>query len=398
MRKSNRAKKPSLFMKIMLPIARILLGATFLFSGFVKGIDPWGSAYKFSDYFTSFGWQFFIPLAFPLGVLLAAAEFSIGVALVFKLWVRFTSWIALLFMVFFTFLTLYIAITNPVTDCGCFGDALVLTNWQTFYKNIVFSGLAVLVFQKRKLSQSRKKTIVPALLSGITLLVYSGLVIYSYKHLPLIDFRPYKIGVNIPEAMRIPEGAPVDIYKTTFQYKNKETGKMKSFTEENYPWQDTLKWEYVLVESKLVKAGYKPPIHDFTMESEYGDDVKDFFLHDQGYTFLLIAYDLQKTNQKAFEKVNKLAQYAIANNMQFAGMTASVRSVIDEFSEATGVPFEFFSCDEITLKTIVRSNPGLLLLKKGTIIAKWHYNDIPDETQIDQIKQQYEATDKAVKL
>lgn len=370
-------------MKIIQQIARILIGITFIFSGFVKGIDPWGSAYKFTDYLTSFGWEPLIKLAFPLGVLLAAAEFSIGVAMIFKLWIRFTSWLALLFMLFFTALTLYIAINNPVTDCGCFGDALVLTNWQTFYKNIVFTGLALLIFIKRNTFENRSGIILPAVLSGMTMVVYFYLAAYSYNHLPLIDFRPYKVGTNIMQAMQIPEGAPKDVYETIFEYKNKETGKIKSFTEDNYPWQDTLHWEYVSTgPSRLVKEGYKPPIHDFVMESEYGDDVKDFFLNDQGYVFILVAYDLSKTNRGSMEKINKLALYARENKMLFAGITASLRDDITNFIAETEAPFEFFNCDEITLKTIIRSNPGLLLLKNGTIIAKWHFNDIPDEKSL----------------
>ncbi len=372
-------------MKILQQIARILLGATFVFSGFVKGVDPWGSAYKFTDYFASFGWEPLIKLAFPLGVLLAAAEFAIGIALIFKLWMRLTSWLAMLFMAFFTVLTLYIAITNPVTDCGCFGDALVLTNWQTFYKNIVFVGCAIIIFRNRKKFENKKEAILPVAFSGMTMAVYFSLVFYSYNHLPLIDFLPYKVGTNIPEAMQIPEGAPKDVFKTIFKYKNKETGKIKTFTEDNYPWQDTLNWEYVSMESNLLKAGYKAPIHDFIMENENGEDVKDFFLYDNGYTFLLIAHNLQKTNREAMPKINKLARFAKANNMQFVGMTSSARDEISKFMTETETPFEFLNCDEITLKTIVRSNPGLLLLKKGTIIAKWHYNDIPDEKKLKEL-------------
>ncbi|MDX9880709.1 MAG: DoxX family protein [Prolixibacteraceae bacterium] len=373
-------------MKIVQQLARILLGITFVFSGFVKGIDPWGSAYKFTDYFTSFGWELLIPVAFPLGILLASAEFAIGVALIFNLWMRFTAWATLLFMAFFTFLTLYIALTNPVTDCGCFGDALILTNWQTFYKNIALAALAIFIFIKRNTFQNKNGIILPAVLSGITMVVYFYIAAYSYNHLPVIDFRPYKVGTNIPEAMQIPEDSPKDVYETIFRYKNKKNGRIKTFTEENYPWQDTLNWEYVSMDPpRLVKAGYKPPVHDFMMESEYGEDVKDFFLYDEGYTFLLIAYDLQKTSRKAINRINELARYAAANNMQFAGMTASGRDKINNFIADTKIPIDFFNCDEITLKTIIRSNPGLLLLKKGTIIAKWHYNDIPDEKTLKEV-------------
>ncbi len=368
-------------MKILQQTARIILGITFIFSGFVKGIDPWGSAYKFTDYFTAFGWEPLIKLAFPLGILLAFAEFAIGVALFFKLWMRFTTWLALLFMIFFTGLTFYLALSNPVSDCGCFGDAVVLTNWQTFYKNLVLISLAYFIFRKRKSFENKKGILLRSIIpGGITVMIYFYLVMYSYNHLPVFDFRPYKVGTNIPEAMKIPVDAPKDVYETIFRYKNKKTGKIKTFTESNYPWQDSLHWEYVSMDApKLIKEGYKPPIHDFMMESETGEDVKDFFLYDEGYTFIMVAYNLKKTNRDVMKKINELARYATANSMHFIGMTASVRDDITDFTTENRAPFDFFNCDEITLKTIIRSNPGLLLLKKGTIIAKWHYNDIPNE-------------------
>jgi len=380
-------------MKIIKQIVRLLLGATFIFSGFVKGIDPWGSAYKFTDYFNSFGWTPMVKLAFPLGILLAAAEFSIGVALFFRIWMRLTSWLALLFMTFFTGLTLYIAFANPVSDCGCFGDAVVLTNWQTFYKNIVLISFAILIFIYRKTYKSRTR--LPAVLGSVTIVLYFYLVLNSYNHLPLIDFRPYKVGINIPVSMQIPDEAPKDVYETTFEYKNRKTGKIKTFTEKNYPWQDTLNWEYVSTgPSHLIKAGYTPPIHDFMMENENGEDVKDFFLYDEGYTFIFVSYNLKKANRKAMPEINKLANYAWENKMQFVGMTASIRDEINNFSAETEAPFEFFNCDEITLKTMIRSNPGLLLLKKGTIIAKWHYNDIPDEKELGKIIEETESKEK----
>lgn len=370
-------------MKHLQTIARVLLGLTFVFSGFVKGIDPWGSAYKFTDYFHSFGWEVLSPLALPLGILLALGEFTIGVALIFNFMMRLTSWLALLFMAFFSVLTFYIALANPVSDCGCFGDALKLTNWQTFYKNLFFIALAIYIFINRKQkSACSYKCIAPGL-TGAFVLVYLYLVFYSYNHLPIIDFRPYKIGTNIPEAMQIPEGAPMDIYETIFVYKNKQTKENKDFTEDNYPWQDTLNWEFVSMEKpRLVQKGYQPPIHDFMMIAENGDDVKDFFLYDKGYTFIVVSQNLSKTNREAFQKINKLAEFARENKVQFIGLTATGRDEINAFAEQYGTNFEFFNCDEITLKTIVRSNPGLLLMKEGTILNKWHFNDIPEPEEV----------------
>jgi len=364
-------------MKVIVHIARILIGLTFMFSGFVKGIDPLGSAYKFTDYFHAMGLGWFDWSAFLLGILLALAEFTIGVSFFFNLKIKFFSWAALLFMLFFTGLTLWIAIADPVTDCGCFGDALVISNWQTFYKNIVLIILAFIVFKYRKtLPRLFNEKIMMG--SGLLVLIlYAVAGIYSYNHLPVFDFRPYKIGVNIPEAMKMPEGAPQDVYRNIFYYKDKNTGEVKKFTEENYPWKDTLNWAYENTESILVKKGYEPPIHDFIFETRDGENVIDFFLSDPNFVFILVAYDLSETNRKAMAKVNTLAEWAKTNKLNFAGLTSSSFEDSDAFIAETGAPFEFFNCDEITLKTIVRANPGLLLLKNGTIIGKWHYNDIP---------------------
>ncbi|MFV0376235.1 MAG: BT_3928 family protein [Mangrovibacterium sp.] len=364
-------------MKFIWHICRALLGLVFIFSGFVKGIDPLGSSYKFTDYFHAWGVDALVPLAFPLGILLAALEFAIGLGLLFNVFMRVTSILALLFMSFFTGLTFYIALKNPVTDCGCFGDALVLTNWQTFYKNILFLAFAVVVVVFRKQFGPSRLGLIPAILAGTTLLVYAYLVDYSYKHLPIIDFRPYKIGANIQEGMQIPEGAQQDVYQNRMVYENLKNGEQQEFTEDNYPWQDTLNWKFVSMESKLVTKGYEPPIHNFSMETPDGEDVKDFFLYDDTYTFVLVSTQLDKANWKTLPQIQALISYAAEHNMYFVGMTASVLDEAAAVTAEKGLSMDFFNCDEITLKTMIRSNPGLILLKKGTVLDKWHYNDIP---------------------
>lgn len=365
-------------------IARILLGLTFVFSGFVKGIDPWGSAYKFTDYFTAFQMPWLTDLAFMLGVLLAAAEFAIGVALLFNFFLRITSWFALIFMVFFTGLTLVLAITNPVTDCGCFGDALIITNWQTFYKNIVLLALAIVVFVKRKTFAPKDGPILSIALTAMTIVFYFYLVDYSYKHLPIIDFSPYKVGVNIPEAMKVPENAPKAIYENILVYKNTKTGEEKEFTEANYPWQDTLNWAFVKMgDQKVIQEGYIPPIHDFRIETPDGEDIKDFFLYDEKYTFMVIASNLQKSDREGMKRIAELAKEATRRGYNFIGLTASSPDRFEAFKQETGAQFDFFNTDEITLKTIVRSNPGLMVLKSGTIIRKYHFNDIPKPEELD---------------
>ena len=350
-------------MKVIKHIARVLLGVTFIFSGFVKGIDPWGSAYKFTDYFNAMGMEWLLWAAFPLGVFLAFAEFAIGVALLFNTFIRLFSWLAFLFMAFFLPLTLWVAIKNPVTDCGCFGDALVISNWETFYKNIVLMIFALIVVKYRNNMEWKWFEKSGFVLGATTIIAYFAIVFYSYNHEPILDFRPYKVGVNIPEAMKIPDGAPKEIYENIFYYKNKTTGEVQKFTEQNYPWQDTVNWVYDNMESKIVQQGYKPSIHDFSIQSAEGEDVKDFFLYDKNYVFMLVAYNLEKSSRKPQEKINELAGWAKENGLSFICLTSSLQDQSAAFAQETRAPYEFFNCDEITLKTIIRSNPGLVVLK-----------------------------------
>jgi hypothetical protein len=214
-------------------------------------------------------------------------------------------------------------------------------------------------------------------LSLTTVIVYFGIVNYSYNHLPIFDFRPYKVGVNIPEAMSYPDDAPKDVYENIFYYKNKNSGEVEKFSEENYPWQDTVNWEFDNMESILIQEGYVPPIHDFTIVTSDGEDIMDFFIYDENYVFILVAYNLAETSTKNQEKINSLANWAFKNGNQFICLTASLPEQYNEFAQNYNTPYEYFNTDEITLKTMIRSNPGLMVVKEGTIIEKYHYNDIP---------------------
>jgi uncharacterized membrane protein YphA (DoxX/SURF4 family) len=363
-------------MKAIGHFARIVVGITFIFSGFVKGIDPWGSAYKFIDYFVAMGIDWLSWSAFPLGVILAFAEFLIGVALLFAINIRLFSWGALLFMLFFTPLTLWIAIANPVTDCGCFGDAWVISNWETFYKNVVLIILAIIVFVQRKHLKPILGKVSP-IMGYLTILAYFGIVGYSYYHEPVLDFRPYKVGVNIAEAMTVPDDAPHDVYENIFFYRNKNTNEVKRFTEEDYPWQDTDNWEFESMESNLISQGFRPSIKSFAVETREGENIYDFFLFDPGYVFMLIAYDVNKSDTKNQPQINELANWAMGEGYSFIGITSSLFDDCDRFAETTGAPYEFFHADEIDLKTMIRSNPGLIVLKDGTIVAKYSRNAIP---------------------
>jgi uncharacterized membrane protein YphA (DoxX/SURF4 family) len=361
----------------LLSIARWIVGVVFIFSGFVKGIDPWGFDYKLTDYIHSLNLNWLEMLTFPGAFILPLAEFLIGVGLLLGVFTNLSSRLALIFMSLFTPLTLFIAIKNPVTDCGCFGDALVITNWQTFFKNVVLILLAILLFVKRKkisyLLPFKYRTILFSLMT----FVYISLVYWSFNHDPIIDFRPYKVGVNIPDDMKTPKGSPTDVYKSTFYYRNLKSNEIKKFNDNNYPWQDSLNWKFESMEPVLVKKGYTPPIHDFVIQTVEGENVADFFLQDDNYLFMVVAYDLGKSSLKNQKGLNTLATWAKDQGYKFICLTSSTGSVLDKFKANANPTYDFFFGDEITLKTIIRSNPGLLLLKKGTILAKWHYNDFP---------------------
>ncbi|MDR1864633.1 MAG: DoxX family protein [Bacteroidales bacterium] len=367
-------------MKIIAALSRILLGCVFIFSGFVKGVDPLGYTYKITDYFTAFDVSFLSPLAFPLSVLLCAAEFVIGMALTLRLRMKLSAWAVLLFMCFFTVLTFILALTNPVTDCGCFGDALILTNWETFFKNILLLAMAVVVFTRRKKYEPVYRPLIEWICVAVIAALMAGISAYGYHHLPLLDFRPYSVGADIPRGMSVPEGAPSDEFKITLYYE--KDGVVKAFDEQDYPWNDST-WVWKDTRSELVRKGYQPPIHDFsivTVDTE--TDITEEVLSSEGYTFLLAAYRLDKSDREAFGKADEIAKFCRENGYGFYCLTSSLREEIEAVKTELGLSFDFCFTDGITLKTIIRSNPGLVLIRNGTVLAKWHHNDMPSAKEL----------------
>jgi hypothetical protein len=360
----------------------MILGMVFIFSGFVKAVDPLGSAYKFADYFTAFKLGFLEFLTLPMGILLSAFELVLGITLILGYRKKISYLVTLWFMVFFTVLTFILALFNPVSDCGCFGDALILTNWQTFFKNVVLMVFVLILWFARKKEAESGQVIGETLLVGGLYVMASLFSFWNYKHLPLIDFRPYEVGTVISEKMEIPEGMPVDEYETNLIYKNKETGKSTSFTMDNYP-KDTLLWEFETSESKLVKKGYEPPIHDFALMDEYGNERTEEILSDRGYSLIMISHDLPEANEGAFTAAGDWSQLEIlADDYSFYAVTSSTTSEIEILSNELGLPYSFFAGDEIMLKTIVRANPGFILLKNGAILGKWGWRDFPSVEQL----------------
>ena len=358
---------------ILLEIARMIVGLTFVFSGFVKAIDPLGSTYKFEDYFTAFGgfFEHLTPIAFPAAIALSTLELLIGVCLLLKIKLKTMSVVALLFMAVMTPLTLYIALKNPVTDCGCFGDAIILGNWTTFYKNLVLVALILLVLIFNRQFRNLFMPKVEWAIVVLTVIVGVGLSVHGFRHQPMIDFRPYKVGLNIPEKMVVPEGAVGDKYETTLIYK--KDGQQQEFTIENYPKDST--WTFVEQKTTLVSKGFTPPIHNFSIVDQKLNDITEYVLTYKGTVNLLCMYDLSKTSLKGAEAAETLYQKIKASGAPFYALTASSDEEIDAFRSKTGATYPFCKTDPITLKTIVRGNPAMMTIKNGTIIGKWNWRD-----------------------
>jgi uncharacterized membrane protein YphA (DoxX/SURF4 family) len=360
--------------KIITEICRYLLGAVFVFSGFVKAIDPLGGAYKIFEYLSSFGLGSMAALDLPMSFGQAVLEFTVGVCLLLGVYRKRITLFALIIMVFMTPLTLYIAIKNPVTDCGCFGDALVISNWATFYKNIVLLAAAVWLFLNfRHIHNFFHRSVYLAVLAWIVIFI-AGISIYSYINLPIIDFRPYSIGTNIKESMKIPENAPQPEYQITLIYS--KNGINKEFTIDNYPKDDST-WVFVDSRSVVLKQGYLPPVHDFSITNTKGADITDEVLDNPSYTFLLIIKRTDEAKDNNTGAINRLYDFSKKYNYGFYAITASLRDDIKHWKTYTAADYDFCTADETTLKTIIRSNPGLLLIKDGTIINKWSGNFLP---------------------
>ena len=381
---------------IIAAICRTLLGLVFIFSGAVKAIDPLGTVYKIEDYLKAFGGFFLdlLPAAETAAWTLIVLELLLGVCMLLNVRSRWTSWITLLFYLVMTPLTLYIAINNPVSDCGCFGDAIVLTNWQTFWKNLVLISLAILLVALRKSTQPLWRGWMELVIVSTTIAITLSFIAWTHNHLPIKDFRPYKIGNHLPTIM---EDYEPDQYEYT--YICAKDSVEQAFTAENYP--DST-WTLVRYESKLIKKGYESPIHDFEVINADGDDITGDILESTTPVTLVIMYDLAKADKSQMTKVEELyyaaQQYitseeeeviescdSITNdstyseNTEYSEITYNTNFYIitgsntDEFVvEYPALSECICTCDPVTLKTIVRANPGVIVLKDGIVIDKYN--------------------------
>ena len=365
---------------ILTTVSRFVLAVVFIFSGFVKAIDPLGTQYKIQDYIDAFGWTGVFPdfVPFLASALLGMLEFCLGVYLFFGIRRIIAPRAVVLVMAIMTPLTFWLALDNPVSDCGCFGDAVVLSNWETFWKNVVLLAMAVVVLKWRKRIFPLVTTRFDWLIALYGFIYIFCMTIYCYRELPVFDFRPYHVGADIRQGMEIPEGKEPTVYETRFVLQ--KDGVEKEFTLENYP--DST-WTFVDSRTVVKKQGYEPPIHDFSMMNyEDGEDITDQVLSDENYTFLLVAHQLGLADDSKMDLINELYDYSLENGYAFYCLTSSSDEDIMKWQENTGAEYPFCLMDNITLKTMIRSNPGLILLKEGKVIRKWSVNNFLDEYEL----------------
>ncbi|HVW97670.1 MAG TPA: BT_3928 family protein [Mucilaginibacter sp.] len=363
-------------------VARIFVGLLFIFSGLIKINDPLGFSFKLEEYFGVFHMNFLSDYALVLSIVLCSLEIILGFALLIGVRAVSVAWGLLLLIIFFAFLTFYSAYFKVVQTCGCFGDAIPLTPWQSFSKDLMLLLLIIILFINRR-------SIKPffSAKTGDNLLIASAVVavgigLYTYNFSPFIDFLPYKIGANIPDEMKTPPGAKPDEYELTYNLKNKKTGETKTMTNTEYLktniWKDD-NWQVVgTPESRLVKKGFTPKINDLYIQDAEGNDYTKELLGNPYYNLIIVAYNLSKADEEAIDRLNAMAINLSQNfNTRTVMLTSNSHQFTEAFAKQHHLAFEIFYADEVPLKMMVRANPGILLLKNGTIINKWHYHLMP---------------------
>lgn len=420
-------------MKYLLTLSRIIVGNLFIFSGIVKANDPLGFSYKLEEYFVEFGmnWEWLHNILVPLAAVICIVEILAGIAVLVGYRMKVVGWLLLLMIVFFTFLTGASAIFEIVRSCGCFGDAIPLTPWQSFYKDLILLFFIGIIFWKRNdiqpyennthllgvyivssiimvilgrmldwsmagevlvflwvaiivkyVSQKPSLAANVAMVLGLFYCVY--LTYGAVYHLPFKDFRPYANGKNLPEQMTLPEGAVAPVYENYLVYKNTETGETKTFTTAEYTeskiWEDK-RWEWQSTDSELIEEGDEAKITDLTIVTHEGADITDQVLAEEKALWV-VCYDLGKTSTEHFQEINNLVQEAKQKGIVVFGLSSAGEEQKNKFISENNLDFDFFITDGIVLKTMVRSNPGLMYLENGTVRGKWHENDVPSANNL----------------
>lgn len=379
---------------LLTQIARVAVGGLFIFSGFIKANDPLGFSYKLKEYFEVFqadtGWALFegfAHIALPLAIFICASEIILGILLLMGY--RRNLTLALLFaqIAFFTFLTFYSACYNKVTHCGCFGDFLPLKPWESFWKDVVLMILITLLFAGKENINLLFSPMVASTLLLFGLVFSVGFPIYAYRNLPPLDFRAYAPGLSIKEGMKTPPTYQPPVIETGFIYENLKTGEKKHFDLNNYPWADTLNWKWVATDNVVIKdAVDAPKITDFTVNNLDGVNITDSLLNDKNYSFWIVMHELALTNENetVVAELNDLYKLAASEGLHVVALTASNAKEIDDFKHRQNALYDFATADNTVLKTMIRSNPGLMLMKDGAVIANWHYNNLPTYSVVKQ--------------
>jgi uncharacterized membrane protein YphA (DoxX/SURF4 family) len=358
-------------MKALRNIFRVFIGLVFIFSSFVKAVDPLGTAFRIEDYFIAFGIPWAAPASLFLSILLCTLEFITGVSLLLNLWIRKMAWLLLLMMTYFTVLTFIDAMWNLVPDCGCFGDAVKLSNKETFFKNVILMFFVIPVFIWRK----KYRSLLPFAGDAALLLLFTAgfawMSVYSARHLPLIDFMAWKKGNKV----NLQQKHEVKFYVT---YRNRKTGAKKEYLASNYPWNDSIWMSQWVFDSQRVEDLNPEKTPALLVEDLEGNDVTASILDNPGYQFILVAYDLASTNKQVFRGILPFYKKAAARDIPFLCITSGLAPEIRKFRISQGTAFEFFNADDVILKTMVRSNPGLILLHDGVVIDKWAWRDLPE--------------------
>ena len=359
-------------MKIIVSIMRVFVGLLFIISGLIKLNDPLGFSFKLDEYFSPavFNLDFLSVFSLPLALFLVILEVLLGVALLIGIWRRFVVFNLLGLITFFTFLTFYSAYFDKVKDCGCFGDALKLTPWESFTKDVVLLVLILIVFFGRKYITPIFNPLLTNIFAALSLVLRLAFGYHVLMHLPSIDFRAYKIGDNLIENMSTPPDAPKAIQEFTWTFDVNGTQKT-IVTDGSYPNVDGT---YVGVETKIIDEGFQPSILDFSIESE-SEDLTNYFL-EQDRLLMIVSYNLETAEKEGLLKLKSISDRALKEGYTVIGLSASGDEVKRRIKTKYDLNFEFFICDEKALKAVVRSNPGVLTLQKGTVQQKVHWNDI----------------------
>ena len=361
-------------MKILTPISRIFVGIFFIISGFIKLNDPLGFSYKLQEYFSAevLNLPFLEPYALAISVFVVVFEVVLGVFLLIGYKPKFTLWSLLLMIVFFTFLTFYSAYFDKVKDCGCFGDALKLTPWESFTKDVVLLALILIIFFGRKYITQIFRPIVTNSIAALSLILSLAFGYHVLMHLPSIDFRAYKIGDNLLQNMSTPPDAPKAVQEFTWTF-DVDGEQQTIVTDGSYP---NIEGTYIGVETRIVEEGFQPSILDFSIESE-DEDFTEYYLNAERL-LMLVSYNLETAEKEGLLKLKAISDEALKKGYTVIGLSASGDDVKNRIKQEYDLEFEFFICDEKALKTVVRSNPGALQLEKGTVQQKVHWNDIDD--------------------